>query len=122
MRIIVFNRHIMEQATQLISKSGGRPFGFWRRLLMSMASIMMLCAIASPDLSAQQGQIEVKGKVTSQGEPVIGAGVLVKGTTTGTATDMDGNFVLNVRPDAVLTVSSIGYTDAEVSVNGRGYI
>ena len=87
-----------------------------------MASIMMLCAIASPDLSAQQGQIEVKGKVTSQGEPVIGAGVLVKGTTTGTATDMDGNFVLNVRPDAVLTVSSIGYTDAEVSVNGRGYI
>ena len=35
---------------------------------------------------------------------------------------MDGNFVLNVRPDAVLTVSSIGYTDAEVSVNGRGYI
>ena len=67
-------------------------------------------------------QIEVKGKVTSQGEPVIGAGVIIKGTTIGSATDVSGTFTLRAPSDAILTVSSIGYSDAEVAVNGRGYI
>ena len=48
------------------------------------------------------------------GEPVIGANVLVKGTTNGTITDFDGNFMLNVPKDAILSVSFVGYKSAEV--------
>lgn len=60
-------------------------------------------------------QIAVKGHVKdTTGEPVIGANVLVKGTTNGTITDFDGNFMLNVPKDAILSVSFIGYKSAEV--------
>ena len=60
-------------------------------------------------------QIAVKGHVKdSSGEPVICANVLVKGTTNGTITDFDGNFMLNVPKDAILSVSFVGYKSAEV--------
>lgn len=60
-------------------------------------------------------QIAVKGHVKdTTGEPVIGANVLVKGTTHGTITDFDGNFMLNVPKDAILSVSFVGYKSAEV--------
>lgn len=60
-------------------------------------------------------QIAVKGHVKdTTGEPVIGANVLVKGTTNGTITDFDGTFMLNVPKDAILSVSFVGYKSAEV--------
>ncbi len=60
-------------------------------------------------------QIAVKGHVKdTAGEPVIGANVLVKGTTNGTITDFNGNFMLNVPKDAILSVSFVGYKSAEV--------
>ena len=60
-------------------------------------------------------QIAVKGHVKdTTGEPVIGANVLVKGTTNGTITDFDGNFMLNVPKDAILSVSFVGYKSAEM--------
>ena len=60
-------------------------------------------------------QIAVKGHVKdTTGEPVIGANVLVKGTTNGTITDFDGNFMLNVPKDAILSVSFVGFKSAEV--------
>lgn len=60
-------------------------------------------------------QIAVKGHVKdTTGEPVIRANVLVKGTTNGTITDFDGNFMLNVPKDAILSVSFVGYKSAEV--------
>lgn len=60
-------------------------------------------------------QIAVKGHVKdTTGEPVISANVLVKGTTNGTITDFDGNFMLNVPKDAILSVSFVGYKSAEV--------
>ena len=60
-------------------------------------------------------QIAVKGHVKdTTGEPVIGANVLLKGTTNGTITDFDGNFMLNVPKDAILSVSFVGYKSAEV--------
>lgn len=60
-------------------------------------------------------QIAVKGHVKdTTGEPVIGANVLVKGTTNGTITDFDGYFMLNVPKDAILSVSFVGYKSAEV--------
>lgn len=55
--------------------------------------------------------------VTDEAGPVIGANVLVKGTTNGATTDLDGRAVIsNVPSNAVLVVSYIGYTTQEISV------
>ena len=55
-------------------------------------------------------QITVNGVVLdSQGEPIIGANILVKGTSNGTITDLDGNFQLSADADAILVFSYIGY-------------
>lgn len=54
------------------------------------------------------------------GETVIGASVLVKGTTTGTVTDLDGNFELKgVKKGTVLRISYVGYETQEVVFNGK---
>lgn len=71
--------------------------------------------------SSNLQSIDIKGKVTNvSGDPVVGASVTIKGSSTGTTTDENGNFSLNV-PDAksVLVVSSVGYTTQEV-VAGSG--
>ena len=57
-----------------------------------------------------------------KGEPVIGANVMVKGTTNGTVTDMDGKFVLSVPQDASLLISYIGYMDRTVLVGDSSEI
>ena len=65
-------------------------------------------------------QITVKGHVKDDtGEPVIGASVLESKTVNGTITDIDGNFVLTVPSNSVLTISFIGYATQEVTVNGK---
>ena len=64
----------------------------------------------------QKGKV-LKGAVKDQsGEPVIGANVVVKGTTNGTVTDVDGNFTLEVSSKSILLVSYIGYAPQEVTV------
>lgn len=98
----------------------GTVFSSWQ-LLAVMLIVCMNVAVGF-ELHAQSNAITVKGKVMADGEPVIGATVLVKGVSTGTATDMDGNFTLNVASKAVLVVSSIGYETQEVPVNGRTLI
>lgn len=62
----------------------------------------------------QQSQT-IKGTVVDNtGEPVIGANVLVKGTTTGVITDIDGNFTLEAPVGSTLVISFIGYETREV--------
>ena len=51
--------------------------------------------------------------------PLLGAGVLVQGTTTGTVTDLDGLFELNVPAGAILEVSSIGYKTVTLPVGNQ---
>src|SRR5690348_6284865 len=53
------------------------------------------------------------------GAAVPGATIILKGTTTGTVTDMDGKYAINVGSGAVLVFSSIGYNSQEIEVNGR---
>lgn len=66
---------------------------------------------------------EVSGTVSDDNGPLPGASVVVKGTTTGTQTDFDGNYTLQVTSsDAVLVVSYIGYSTQEIAVNGRSTI
>lgn len=59
-------------------------------------------------------QIVVKGIVKdTTGEPIIGANVIVKGTTNGTITDFDGNFLLNANKGDIIIISFIGYRSQE---------
>ena len=69
-------------------------------------------------------QNQIKGHVAdATGEPIIGANVTVKGTTTGTITDIDGNFTLEVgSTDGTLVVSFIGYKSVEAKMNGTAPI
>ena len=62
----------------------------------------------------------VTGEVRDMdGQPVIGASVVLAGTSTGTVTDLDGKFSIQVPEDGVLRFSSIGYRTVDVSLNGR---
>ena len=71
----------------------------------------------------QNGNHKVTGRVVdSTGEPLIGATVLVEGTTNGTVTDIDGNFTINTTSNAKLVFSYIGYTVQTIPVGGKGTI
>ncbi|MBR5825354.1 MAG: carboxypeptidase-like regulatory domain-containing protein, partial [Paludibacteraceae bacterium] len=63
-------------------------------------------------------QLTVTGVVTSKddGEPIIGASILVKGTTNGTITDFDGNYSINVAKGETLVVSYVGMKTQEIVV------
>lgn len=69
---------------------------------------------------SQQGAQKITGKITdNKGEAVIGANVVVKGTTNGTITDIDGNFSLDAPSDAILLITYIGYQGQEIKLNGK---
>ena len=64
-----------------------------------------------------QKQMKISGVVKDEnGETIPGANILIKGVTNGTVTDIDGNFSLNVAPGSILTISFVGYINAEVKV------
>lgn len=65
-------------------------------------------------------EIKVSGKVTAEGgEPLAGVSVTVKGSRTGTTTDINGNYSIIVPDDAVLIFSSVGYETQEMVVAGK---
>lgn len=67
----------------------------------------------------QQNRLKVTGVVQDEMGAVIGANVVEKGTTNGTITNMEGEFSLDVAPNAILVVTYIGYTEEQVAVNNR---
>ena len=70
-----------------------------------------------------QGKIITGVILDKTGETVIGASVLVKGTTNGTITDVDGNFTLNnVQENAVLQVSFVGYKTQDIALKGQSNV
>ena len=88
-----------------------------KHLTYRIALIFAIMGLSCANAFAQQ----VKGTVKdASGEPVIGAAVIVDGTSIGTTVDYDGNFVISesVPSDAVLVVSSIGYKTARIPVGG----
>lgn len=97
-----------------------------RRLIRSLMSfcvfsLMTFMFLAFSAVSAQAQQIAVNGKVTSaeDGAPIPGATVVVKGTTKGTTTDVDGNFTIKAKKGATLVFSFVGMTTREVVVSGK---
>ncbi len=82
-----------------------------KKLVRFLLSILLFCAG-----TIVYAQTEITGMVVDEtGEGVIGATVLEKGTTNGTATDIDGNFTLKVKVGATLVVSYIGYNAVEAT-------
>lgn len=84
--------------------------------------ITILCALLAMTGFAQK--ITVTGTVSDEeGEPLIGASVVVKDTPgTGVVTDYDGNFTIQVEPQAQLSVSYVGFLPKDISVDGRTHI
>lgn len=74
-----------------------------------------------PSVQQQQNKI-ICTVIDNLGEPVIGANVVVKGTTIGNMTDIDGKVTLNVPANAVLQVSYIGYLTSEVKVGNQSSV
>lgn len=71
-------------------------------------------------LQQQNAVRTLEGVVTDEsGVPIIGANIKVEGTTTGTITDLDGRFTLDVPENPVLQISYIGYISQNVKVNGK---
>ncbi|MEM7298230.1 MAG: SusC/RagA family TonB-linked outer membrane protein [Bacteroidota bacterium] len=87
-----------------------------RILLLSFALITLI----SYGVMAQR---TVSGKITDdEGESLPGVNVLIKGTTTGTQTDLDGNYRLSVEDGAVLVFSYVGFETQEIEVGARSTI
>ena len=81
------------------------------------AFMLMLVLTLSSSMFAQK---KITGIVVDEkGESVIGASVSEKGTTSGTATDIDGKFSLEVKDGAVIVVSYLGFLTQEIIVNDR---
>lgn len=93
-------------------------FTKWENISARML-LTIICAITTLCISAQN--IPVSGTVLDEnGDPIIGASVIVKGTSNGAATDINGEFSLkNVSPNATLGISYVGYTSQDVKVNGQ---
>jgi len=85
---------------------------------MKKLTLFLIAIMTCLGVSAQN--VSVSGTVVSaaDGEPLIGASVMVKGSSTGTATDIDGNFNLQAPDGKTLVISYVGYTAQELKVNG----
>ena len=88
---------------------------------ISQATRLMCVAIALWVAAGFTAIADVKGTVQDKdGEPIVGATVLVKGTTKGAAADLDGNFTITgIASNVTLQVSAVGYTPQEIALNGR---
>ena len=87
------------------------------KILRPLWLLMLLCLIP---VWALAQEVTISGNVKdSNGEPIIGASVLEKGTTNGIITDFDGNFNLTVNSNSILSISFVGYKTQEINVNGQ---
>lgn len=85
---------------------------FFCRGMFRLSALLLVMFVS---LSAFAQKLSVKGRVVdTANEAVIGASIQEKGTTNGTITDIDGNFTLEVEPQATLIISYIGYKTQEV--------
>ena len=104
----------MRNSNERIMLSGGRTT--LRRLMFLL--LVFVCSIGA------SAQSRVTGKVVdANGEPVIGASVMMKGTSNGVVTDLDGNYSIgNVPAGASLNISYVGYRTRTVAVDGKSQL
>ena len=100
---------------QLTFCKGGVGLAFC--FLMAGAGFAPSAFASDANVAITQQARKVTGSVTDvKGEPLLGVNVVVKGTTNGTITDLDGNFTLEVEPNSILEISYIGYITQQVPV------
>ena len=88
------------------------------RFLQRAVVLLLLNALFA--ITAYAQEINVKGNIIDdENFPVIGATILVKGTTNGTTSDFDGNFSIRTEKNSVLSISYIGYESQEIIVNSE---
>lgn len=95
--------------------------------LLFMKKLYTLCAallalLPALTFAAQPEEVLRTVIVSDAAGPIIGASVVVKGTTTGSSTDIDGRTTISCADDAVLSISYIGYASQEVAVHARTQI
>jgi TonB-linked SusC/RagA family outer membrane protein len=88
-----------------------------KRIFTKLALLVAFCFLSVSVAFAQN--ITVKGTVTDGKFPIPGAGVILKGTTTGTVTDAQGQFAISVPATGTLVITYIGYEPREVLVNNQ---
>ncbi|MEG2612472.1 MAG: TonB-dependent receptor [Alistipes sp.] len=88
-----------------------------RKLVLSLIAVMGVCALAFAQNKQISGTV-----VDTDGLPIIGATVMVDGTTVGTSTGADGGFSLPVPTNGSLLISFIGYQSQTISVSGRTHV
>ena len=97
---------------------------FSQVILAAVFSLLLM--MQAPEASAQSGKMTVTGVVLDEfGDPMIGAGVLLKNTVVGVTTNLDGEYSITVDAiggGGVLIFSSIGYAEQEIAINGREVI
>ncbi|WP_140938524.1 SusC/RagA family TonB-linked outer membrane protein [Sphingobacterium lumbrici] len=106
---------LLEKQTKLEFKISGQQI-----LVKLKADGATVSSIPAASLQAAQKDT-IRGKVVDeQGQPIVGATLLIKGTKIGTSTDMDGNFKMQrIAPTQALIANSIGYHPAEVQVGAQ---
>ena len=92
--------------------------------LITTNLLLCLCSFASyateRSKGIEQNDRTVTCYISGSNEPIIGANIVIKGTNTGTITDVNGKAILqNVNPNATLIVSYIGYVTQEIQVKGK---
>lgn len=99
-------KHVLQKAVVLASA-----------LFCTSLPALATSSTAGTNLAVQQQDQKLKGQVidATTGEPVIGVNVLVKGSTNGTITDIDGKYELNAPAGAILQISFIGYKTVEIA-------
>ncbi|MCE5331831.1 MAG: TonB-dependent receptor [Bacteroidales bacterium] len=89
------------------------------KLIGSMKPLLLVLFMFSASLAFAQTKTVTGTVVDQKGDPIIGATIQVKGTTTGTITDFNGAFKINAAENATLQFSSIGYTNQTATVAGK---
>ena len=83
-----------------------------------LSLLLLFMAFISVQVYAQD--VKVSGTVIAEADkfPIIGANIVVKGTTIGTVTDIDGNFSLDVPQNSTIAISYIGCETQEIKITG----
>ncbi|MDD4116082.1 MAG: SusC/RagA family TonB-linked outer membrane protein, partial [Massilibacteroides sp.] len=115
----IANKPVEEIIKEVFSSNGFTYVIKGRQIIVKKQNVSEPSTKVSTPISTQK-ELVVHGTVTDHsGLPLVGVNVIAKGTTTGTVTDIDGNFELQVSEEAVLQFSYIGYKNHEMKARGQ---
>lgn len=84
--------------------------------------LLLFCAAGTTHAAIEKEGVRVTGTVISEGEPLPGVAIIIKGTTTGTVTDIDGKYSIHVPADGTLVFSFMGLKTQEIAVKNQKVI